>query len=291
MQINCQSMYAPIQSLLLKHPREAFRSQARIDGEWQGLNYTAAPDFEEACREYDRFLALLSSFGLSTRFLPPDDRTTLDSLYARDPLILTHRGAVIGNMGKAARRAETAAIAAFLKYEGITILGEIGSDGRLEGGDVVWLDDRTLAVGEGYRTNASGIDQLRTILGDEIDAIIPVPLPHWNGPDDVLHLMSMLSPVDADLCVVYPRLMPVPFLQSLVERGIALIEVPDDEFETMGCNVLAVAPGQCVMVAENPKTRRLLERAGCAVYTYSGIEISLKGGGGPTCLTQPLLRT
>ena len=156
-------------------------------------------------------------------------------------------------------------------------------------GDVAWIDARTLAVGRGYRTNDDGIRQLRHLLGPAVDVIV-VPLPHWRGQGDVFHLMSLLSPVDSDLAVVYSPLMPIPFRESLLDRAIALVEVPDDEFETMGANVLAIAPRRCVMMRGNPKTRARLERAGADVIEYEGREISLKGGGGPTCLTRPMAR-
>ena len=170
------------------------------------------------------------------------------------------------------------------------MVGTIQPPGRLEGGDVVWLDERTMAVGRGYRTNDAGIAQLRVLLGDSIDELIVVALPHWQGPGDVFHLMSIVSPVDRDLAVVYSPLLPVPFRERLLARGIRLVEVPHEEFDTMGANVLAIAPRRCVMVAGNPATRGRLEQAGAQVSEYDGREISLKGGGGPTCLTRPVLR-
>ncbi len=168
-------------------------------------------------------------------------------------------------------------------------MGSIDGNGRLEGGDFVWLDESTCAVGHGYRTNAEGIRQLKVILGPEIE-VIEVPLPHYKGPDDVFHLMSFVSPLDRDLMLVYSPVMPVPFRQRLLARGIRLVEVPDDEFETMGCNVLALGPRICLMVDGNTETRNRLEAAGCEVLVYSGQEISRKGEGGPTCLTHPLER-
>jgi N-dimethylarginine dimethylaminohydrolase len=173
---------------------------------------------------------------------------------------------------------------------GLPILGTILPPGRLEGGDVVWLDRRTIAVGRGYRTNDAGIGQLRTLLGDTVDEVVVVPLPHWRGSADVFHLMSIVSPIDRDLAVVYSPLMPVPFRELLLNRGMTLVEVPDEEFASMGANVLATAPRRALMLAGNPVTRDRLERAGAHVIEYKGDNISLKGGGGPTCLTRPLLR-
>jgi N-dimethylarginine dimethylaminohydrolase len=170
------------------------------------------------------------------------------------------------------------------------VVGEITDSGCVEGGDVVWLDDHTIAVGHGYRTNDAGILQLRGILDDVIDELIVVPLPHWRGPGDVLHLMSLVSPVDRNLAVVYSPLLPVGFRQRLLSHGCELVEVPDEEFETMGTNVLALGPRDCLMLAGNPRTRDALERAGARVREYAGQEISVKGAGGPTCLTRPLAR-
>jgi N-dimethylarginine dimethylaminohydrolase len=171
----------------------------------------------------------------------------------------------------------------------MAIAGRIEPPGRLEGGDVLWLDARTLVVGRGYRTNGEGIRQLRAILGSRVD-VIEVPLPHWQGQHDVMHLMSLISPVDHGMAVVYSRLLPVPFREWLLDRGIHLVEVPDEEFDSMGTNVLALAPRRCLMLAGNPRTRAALERAGADVLEYEGTEISVKGAGGPTCLTRPLER-
>jgi N-dimethylarginine dimethylaminohydrolase len=160
----------------------------------------------------------------------------------------------------------------------------------LESGDLVWIDERTLAVGEGYRTNKEGILQLREILGDLIDELIVGPLPHWLGQKSVLHLMSLISFIDENLALVYSRLLAVPFREWLLSRGIKLIEVDDSEYMTMGCLVLTVSPRKCIMVSGNPKTQQILTNEGVEVWEYEGEEISLKGGGGPTCLTRPILR-
>jgi N-dimethylarginine dimethylaminohydrolase len=192
-------------------------------------------------------------------------------------------------MGKPARRDEPAALARHLAALGVPLLGAIEAPGVLEGGDVLWFDERTVAVGRGYRTNDEGIAQLRTLLGPDVEAVV-VPLPHYRGPSDVFHLMSILSPLDRDLAVAYSPLMPVPFREWLCTRGVTLVEVPDEEFDSMGANVLALAPRLALMLAGNPVTRARLERAGVRVLTYEGSEISVKGGGGPTCLTRALVR-
>jgi N-dimethylarginine dimethylaminohydrolase len=276
--------------VVVKHPREGFVGDAAIAAQWQRLGYTGPPAFTRAVEEFDAFVEILRRAGAQVDFLPENERTTLDSIYARDTSIVCERGAILCRMGKRLRREEPSAQKAAFRTLGIPIVGEITEPGFLEGGDVVWLDDRTIAVGRGYRTNAEGILQLRTLLDDSIDELIVVPLPHWRGPGDVLHLMSLISPVDRDLAVVYAPLLPVPFREALIERGYRLVEVPDEEFDTMGTNVLALGPRDCVILAGNPKTRAALERAGARVTEYVGNEISVKGAGGPTCLTRPLAR-
>lgn len=281
---------ARLERVLVKHPRQAFLGDDICAAQWAALNFSAAPDMARAIEEYDAFLAILERAGAAIDFLPADDRTNLDSLYARDASIVCARGVILGRMGKRLRAGEPAAQKAALRAVGVPIVGEITEPGTLEGGDVIWLDERTIAVGRGYRTNEEGILQLRSMLGDSIDDMLVVPLPHWRGAGDVLHLMSLISPVDGDLAVVYSPLLPVPFREALLERGYSFVEVPAEEFDTMGTNVLALGPRDCVMLAGNPRTRGALERAGARVTEYAGREISVKGAGGPTCLTRPLAR-
>jgi N-dimethylarginine dimethylaminohydrolase len=288
---SAQSEIAPIRSLLLKHPRQAWRSQERIREEWRGLGYSGEPDFAEAVDEYDRFVELLRRTVPEVHFLPEDSRTGLDSIYVRDAALATGQGLILCRMGKELRRGEPAAIGDFARTAGWPILGAIHEPGKLEGGDIVWLDEETLAVGRGYRTNADGIRQLRRMTAAFVRDVVEVSLPHWDGPGDVLHLMSMVSPVDRRKLLVYSRLLPVPFRERLLESGFELLEVPETEYATMGCNVLAVAPGKCLALAGNPRTADVLAKAGVEVSTYQGRQISSKGAGGPTCLTRPLLRS
>ena len=275
----------------VKHPRDAFVDAATIGQQWQELRFTAPPDLDRASREHDRFVEALRAAGAEVHLLPKDDRTTLDSIYVRDASIVSAKGIVLCNMGKPQRVEEPAAQERAFNAGGVPVkvCGRIEPPGRVEGGDVIWLDSRTFVVGRGYRTNADGIEQLRAILGPGVD-VIEVPLPHWRGQQDVMHLMSLISPVDDDLAVVYSPLLPIPFREWLLERGVRFVEVPDDEFDTMGTNVLALGPRRCLMLSGNPKTRAALERAGADVAEYEGTEISVKGSGGPTCLTRPLQR-
>jgi N-dimethylarginine dimethylaminohydrolase len=285
-----QSEVGRLRQLVAKHPAEAFRDAAAIEIEWRGLHYLDAPDLTRARDEYDAFLALLGRAGAEVLQLPRSAGVGLDSIYARDASVSSPRGVILASMGKPQRQGEPAAQAdAFARWD-IPVAGAIRPPGRLEGGDVVWLDDRVVAVGRGYRTNRTGIDQLRALLADSIDELIEVPLPHWRGPTDVFHLMSVISPIDRRLALVYAPLLPVPFMEQLRDRGFTLVEVPDEEFASMGANVLAVAPGRCIALDGNPRTRARLERAGAEVWVYTGTEISVKGGGGPTCLTRPVVR-
>jgi len=289
-QRTAQSDVAPLHRVVLMSAADAFSSQAEIDRQWQGLNFTGPPDFELAVHEHEQLVETLHGLGIETVLLRHADGGTLDAIYVRDASVATDRGIVLCSMGKEARRAEPAAQKAQFKAWGIPVLGEIGGEGRLEGGDVAWLDERTVAVGRGYRTNDEGIRQFRALLGDAVDDLIVVALPHRRGPGDVFHSMSIFSPMDRDLAPAHSPPMPVPFREELLERGFELVGVPDEEFETMAANALAVAPRKCLIVEGNPRTRARLEEAGVEVAEYRGTEISLKGGGGPTCLTRPLER-
>ena len=284
------SEHGPLASVLVKHAREAFVDEATIQSQWRRLSFSAPPDLPRALDEYDRFIEVISTAGCEIRWLPEDGNTSLDSIYTRDAAIATPNGIILASMGKAARVGEPEAQERELRACGSPIIGSIRPPGRLEGGDLIWLDDRTVAVGLGVRTNEEGIQQLKTLLNGLIDELMVVPLPDYPGEHDVMHLMSLISPVDRDLAVVYSHLLPDAFRQTLQQRGYDFVEVPDDEFETMGCNVLALGPRDCVMLNGNPKTRAALEKAGVNVRVYDGYEISLKGGGGPTCLTRPLAR-
>jgi N-dimethylarginine dimethylaminohydrolase len=275
--------------VVLKHAQDAFVGRHDIASQWRALNFTAAPDFERAVAEYDAFARIITDSGADVFWLPRDDRVGLDSIYVRDATALVPDGLVFCSMGKPLRATEPEVQRASLVAAGVQIAGHIEPPGRLEGGDVVWLDATTVAVGRGYRTNDEGIAQFARLAGPDVTCIT-VPLPHWRGVEDVFHLMSVISPVDADLAVVYSPLLPVPFREFLIGRGCRFVEVPDEEFASMGANVLALGPRRGLMVEGNPVTRGRLEAAGAEVMEYAGREISVKGGGGPTCLTRPLVR-
>lgn len=279
--------FAPIRRLALRHARDAF-TDAAMEADWRRLGYLGRPHRDRALVEYDRF-AELAGAGAQVDLLPAGEALTLDAIYVRDALVVAPGGIVQCTMGKAARAAEPALARAHLEARGMAVLGAIGDARRLEGGDVVWFDRRTVAVGHGRRTDADGIARLMTLLGRDSDVVV-VPLPDVRVPGDVFHLMSVISPLDRDLALVFAPLLPAPFRQWLERRGMRLLAVPDEEFEGMGANVLATAPRRAVMLAGNPRTRALLEDAGVAVAQFEGAEICRHGAGGPTCLARPLVR-
>ena len=291
MAYSCHNMVNPIKKIILKHPKDAFKDQDTINKQFSRLNYFEAPNFNKAISDYDKFVGLLISFDIELHFLPKDNSTSIDSIYTHDPCVVSNNGVILCNMGKKARLAEPNTMEDYFKSIQLPILGRIKAPGTLEGGDVVWIDEKTIAVGEGYRTNKEGIKQLKHLLSDQVENVISVPIPHWSGPEDCLHLMSNISPVDHNLYLVYSRLLPVPFRKYLLDRNIELIDVPDEEYESMGCNVLAVAPRKVIMINGNLITKQLLEKKDIEAYTYDGAEISIKGAGGPTCLTRPFVRS
>lgn len=284
------SEYLKLETVYLKSAKDAFQSEEVLENQWEELNYISKPDFQRALKEYQKFEAIFAKNNIEILHFPSDEHVKMDSIYCRDASIATDFGIIICNMGKDGRINEPKAQLDEYQKKGIPVLGQIKAPGTLEGGDVAWLDTKTLAVGHTYRTNEEGIKQLKELLVPKGIDVIVAELPHYKGKEDVFHLMSILSPVDKDLAVVYSPLMPIKFRNELLKRGFQLIEVPEEEFESMGCNVLAISPRNCVMVGGNSMTKNLLEKAGCKVTTYVGNEISVKGGGGPTCLTRPLAR-
>ncbi len=278
-----QSMVAPLQTVIVRRPDEAF---GRADpARW---HYAAPIDLAAAQAEHDAFTRLLLEAGVEVAYHTVPLREHADALYVHDPVLITDRGAVVLRMGKELRRGEEAALVDTLGGMGVPVHYRLQGAALAESGDLLWLDARTLAAGQGFRTNVEGLRQLAEALpGVEL---IPVPLPYYGGPDACLHLMSLISLVAEDLAVAYLPLLPVPFLEVLEQRGIGVVPVPEAEFATMGPNVLALAPRDCVMLEGNPATQSRLEAAGCTVRTYRGSEISLKAEGGPTCLTRAVRR-
>ena len=281
-----QSMVDPLRRVLVRRPDATFGS---ADPEiW---HYTATPILEKAQTEHDDFVGILRSAGCEVLYHETSLPGHADAVFTHDPVVVTSAGAIVLRMGKELRRGEEAAIAATLEDFGVPILATLEGEATAEGGDLVWLDENTLAIGRGYRTNAEGSRQLAAVLRSIGVDTVEVPLPHGDGPVSCLHLMSLISMLDHDLAVVFLPLLPVPFLELLDARGVQLVEVPSQEYATMGPNVLALAPRRCLALDGSPVTRERLESAGCEVSTYRGDELSLKAEGGPTCLTRPILRS
>ena len=286
-----QSMVRPLKKVLVKRPAEAFESQDRIDGQWRSLDYLAKPDYQRAVDEHRRFTSLLEADGAEVACLPADGRTGLDSIYTHDPVAsVTDEGVILGRMGKDARMEEPDAQEDWFAGAGIPVAGRIESPGSVEGGDVVWLKDDLVVIGLTYRTNGEGIRQFQELMRPRGVDVVAVPMVHWDGPGAVLHLMSVISMLDTDLAAVYDRLLPIPFREMLAALGIDLVAVPDEEYDSLGCNVLATSPRRVLVRSGNPVTADRMRKAGCAVEAFDGDHICYAGSGGPTCLTRPVLR-
>ncbi len=279
------SMVAPLRRVLVFPP---VAPDAAVS--WEAFGYFRSIDHERAVAEHGAFRQLLAEAGSEVILGELDSPALQDGVFPFDPMITTDQGAILCRMGKPLREAEVAMAEATMRDLGIPILGRIVAPGSVEGGDCCWLDPQTLAVGQGYRTNAEGVRQLAALLAPLGVRVVVMPLPHWHGPDECLHLLSLISPLDERLAVVYRPLLTVPFIEELTARGYELIDIPEEEFATQGCNVLVLAPRRCLILRDNVETARRLRAAGCDVLTYAGDEISHNRSGGPTCLTRPLLR-
>jgi len=277
-----QNMTATLRRVLVRPPRAAGFAT------WREYGWRSEPDVAKLAEEHETFCDALGAGGaeivLADTRLPTDP----DAIYVFDPAIVANSGAIVLRPGKEGRLVEMDAIAADFEHAGVPIAARLEAPASADGGDTIWLDESTLIVGRGYRTNDDGIQALQTALPG-VD-VLAFDLPHLHGSEVVLHLLSLLSPLDDDLVVAYLPLLPVRLVQLLQEREIRIVEVPDEEFETMGPNVLALAPRVALALEGNVETRKRLEQASVNVSVYRGNEISRKGDGGPTCLTRPLLR-
>jgi dimethylargininase len=277
----CRDMTGRLRRVLVRPPR-------REDvAAWRAYGWRAEPDFDRLAAEHAAFASLLADGGAEVVIAETPLPSCPDAIYVYDPAVVTDRGAVLLRPGKEGRRVEVEAMAADLVEAGVPLAASLEPPATAEGGDTLWLDESTLLAGRGYRTNDAGIAALRAAIPDV--EIIALDLPHWHGRGEVMHLMSLISPLDVDLAVAYPPLMPTRLVELLEEREVEIVEVPDEEFETMGANVLALGPRVALALEGNPVTRRRMEAAGVEVRVYVGEELS-KGDGGPTCLTRPLLR-
>ncbi len=261
---------------------------------WRELGFHRAPDFATAQRQHDILCKLLSESGAEVVSLPAAASLTLDAVYAHDASLATDHGLVLMNPAKKNRVAEPQAHASFCGQLGIPILGEIRLPGTSESGDIVWLDSRTLLVGDGYRTNKAGIEQMRALLASKDSPknveVLSAPLPYGPGPSACLHLMSLMSMLDEETILVDLPWLAVETVELLKARGSRLVEIEYGERDTLACNVLSLGQKRLIAIEENVKTNQRLREAGFDVRTFPGSEICINGAGGPTCLTRPLLR-
>jgi N-dimethylarginine dimethylaminohydrolase len=273
-------MTGPLERVMLRAPAAADLAF------WREYGWRSEPDSAAIAREHEALCELLASAGTEVVLAEKPVDGDPDAIYVYDPALIADGGAVLLRPGKEGRRREPEALGSDLERAGVPVSGRLGGPARAEGGDAIRLDERTLLVGLGYRTNRAGADALAELTGLDV---VTFDLPHWHGQAEVMHLLSLLSPLADDLVVAYPPLLPTRLVQLLAERGTEIVAVPAEEFDSLGANVLALAPRVALVVAGNPKMRRRLERAGVEVFAYEGNELS-KGDGGPTCLTCPLLR-
>jgi N-dimethylarginine dimethylaminohydrolase len=288
---NGHSMVGELQRVLVCSPKTAGWNDAATRSHWRELGFLHAPNFDTAQAQHEALCRQLEAAGAEVVQLGSDENLSLDAVYAHDASLPTDFGLVLMNPGKSNRVAEARHQREFCRALGIPVLGAVNSPGKAEAGDIVWLDSKTLLIGQGYRTNAAGIDQIRTLLAPTGVHVIPVPLPHGSGPSTCLHLMSLISLLDDQTVLVDISWLGVPTLELLRDRGVSLIEIDSSERETLACNVLSLGRRRLLALDENGKTNDRLLRAGFDVRTFPGSELCINGSGGPTCLTRPLLRS
>ena len=287
--MNILNEYSQIKEVAIRSPLSSFIDEAKLSSEWEALRFHSKPDLKQAIIEYNYFRDMLDDDAVTIIDLPSSKLLTLDSIYTRDSILISKKGLILCNMGRSSRTPEASENFKTLESRGYEIAGQIKAPGTLEGGDFIWIDEHHAALGLGPRTNIEGIRQLKEILGLSVELHV-VDLPEPSHPDDVLHLMSIISPLDMDLALIYKPFMPDSFISWLLKLGLKFIEVPEKEYTFMGCNVLATSPRSIIMLEQLPEVQSQLEGAGCKIRMYKGIEISRKGEGGPTCLTRPLKR-
>lgn len=277
-----QSMTNDLREVLVKRPGAAF-GRAYDD---PAHGFLAPCDLTAAQREHDRFVEVLASLGPNVHHLDVETDDP-DLVYTFDPLLVTDAGAIPLRPGKPNRAGEPAILETWMHEAGIPIVGRIEAPGTIEGGDTFWLRPDLFCIGRTLRSNAGGVDQLARLVGGDVRVF---DVPYWKGPAELIHLMSVISPVADDLSVVFLPLLPVGLWELLQDLDIRLIEVPEAEFPTLGCNVLAVRPGVVILAEGNPVTAAALAAAGCEVHTYPAGQVGVNGSGGPTCMTRPILR-
>lgn len=279
------SMVAPLKRVVVKRPDQHF---AVNDPEkW---HYTSKPNLHQAQKDHDIFTSILKQHGAEVIYHDEDQPERADAIFVYDPVFVTPFGSIILQVGKELRRGEEEPLGRKLESVGVPILGKLTGDARAEGGDMFWLDEETLVIGIGFRTNAEGVKQIQDILKPFGVNVLSTELPYGDGPIACLHLMSLISLIDDDLAVVYPKMMGTAFWQELEHRKFKFIKVSDKEFASQATNVLTLSPRKVILPENNPETKKNLEAEGCQVFTYPCAELTFKAEGGPTCLTRPVLR-
>jgi N-dimethylarginine dimethylaminohydrolase len=288
--MTCNSMTAELLQVMVCPPTHAGWNVPERSATWPALGFRHAPDFAVAQSQHESLCRLLANAGAEIVTLPTSQDLTLDAVYAHDASFATRRGLILMNPGKPNRVPEPQTHAAFCSQLGLPVLGAITPPGTSESGDIVWLDPQTLLVGHGYRTNKTGIEQLRSLLAPDKIEVVSAPLPHGRGPSECLHLMSLMSMLEEHTILVDLPWLAVETVELFKERGFRLIEIDYSERDTLACNVLSLGNNRLIAIEENTKTNQRLRDAGFEVSTFTGSEISINGGGGPTCLTRPLRR-
>ena len=282
MRFGAESMVAPLREVLVKRPGEVFGRA--FDDPAHGFLHPV--DLSNAKRQHDELSGILTELGVVVDELEAETESP-DLVYVFDPAVVSGRGAILLRPGKPGRRGEETALEKWLVERGVPVAGRIEAPGTVEGGDSFWLEPGVVCIGRSLRTNRAGASQLADLVGGEVHVF---DLPYHRGPGDLVHLLSVISPVAERLAVVFLPLLPVGLYELLRELEFELISVPEEELPTLGCNILAVRPGVLVMAEGNPATQRALKDRGCEVHTFAATEIGINGGGGPTCLTRPILR-
>ena len=288
---NGHSMVGRLQRVLVCSPRAAGWDQQGTAGRWRELGFLHAPDFATAQEEHDGLCRQLEAAGAEVFQLPPASDLSLDAVYTHDPSLASDRGLIGLHPGKPNRIPEAQRHLEFCRSLGIPEFGRIHPPGKTEAGDMVWLNSATLLIGQGYRTNPAGIAQMRALLQPHGVEVLSAPLPYGTGPSACLHLMSLMSLLDERTVLVDLPWLAVETVELLQLRGYRLIEIEYSERETLACNVLSLGEKRLLALEENQKTNQKLRESGFDVRTFSGSELCVNGGGGPTCLTRPLLRT
>jgi len=283
-------MVAPLRRVLVCSPRTAGWNQPERVGRWRDLGFHHAPDFATAQSQHEMLCHELTAAGAEVLELAPALELSLDAAYAHDASLATDFGLIVMRPGKPNRVFEGQHHGAYCLRFAIPTLAKIIAPGTTEAGDILWLDSKTLLVGQGYRTNPAGIAQLRALLAPKDVHVLSAPLPYGPGPSACLHLMSLISLLDEHTALVDLPWLAVETVELLKSRGFQFIQIDDSERDTLACNVLALGGKRLLAIEENHKTNNRLRQAGFDVRTFPGSELCINGSGGPTCLTRPLLR-